>query len=102
MTQTPPDSPGPRPSAEYRWTNRKVHAFFDALAEHGKVAAAARAVGMTRQSAYRLRERVPMLGKDWARAIGRARRRGKRPKGLARQQQGDSLPRQGDGFGAAM
>jgi len=66
----------PRPHAEYRWTNRKAHAFLDALARHGKVAAAARAVGMTRQSAYRLRERVPIVAEGWARAqaIGRARR----------------------------
>ncbi|HEY6817685.1 MAG TPA: hypothetical protein VI168_19285 [Croceibacterium sp.] len=43
MTRTSPDSRPPRPSAEYRWTNRKAHAFLDALAQHGKVAAAARA-----------------------------------------------------------
>ena len=34
--------------AEYRWTNRKAHAFRDALPQHGKVAAAARSAGMTR------------------------------------------------------
>jgi hypothetical protein len=80
MTHNPPDSHRPRPSHEYRWTNRKAHAFLDALAQHGKVAAAARAVGMTRQSAYRLRQRVSVVAEGWARAqaIGRARRRGER------------------------
>ena len=78
MTPTTSDSRPPRHRAEYRWTNRKAHAFLDALAQHGKVAAAARAVGMTRQSAYRLRRRIPVVAEGWARAqaIGRARRRG--------------------------
>ncbi|HEU4651729.1 MAG TPA: hypothetical protein VFS49_09975, partial [Croceibacterium sp.] len=77
MTHSPPDSRARRPTAEYRWTSRKAHAFLDALAEHGKVAAAARAVGMTRQSAYRLRQRIPVVAEGWppAQAIGRARRR---------------------------
>jgi hypothetical protein len=78
MTHGPPEARVARTHAEYRWTNRKAHAFLDALAQHGKVAAAARAVGMTRQSAYRLRDRVPIVAEGWARAraIGRARRRG--------------------------
>ncbi len=96
MTHATPDSPPPRPRAEYRWTNRKAHAFLAALAEHGKVAAAARAVGMTRQSAYRLRSRVPVLADDWAwaQAVGRARRRGE----LAKL---SPCPPQGDTSGAA-
>lgn len=73
-----PHSPArtPRPSADYRWTDNKALAFLQALARHGKVAAAARSVGMTRQSAYRLKERVPALAGAWAQAqaIGRARR----------------------------
>lgn len=86
----------PRPHAEYRWTNRKAHAFLDALACHGKVAAAARAVGMTRQSAYKLRERVPVVAQGWAQAqaIGRARRRSAGGKATV-------LPAQGDGSGEA-
>ena len=54
-------------------------AFLHALAEHGKVATAARSVGMSRQSAYRLRTRFPLLAEEWerAQAHGRARRRGK-------------------------
>ena len=77
MEQDTPRARSPRLHAEYRWTNRKAHAFLDALACHGKVAAAARAVGMTRQSAYKLRDRVPVVAEGWARAqaIGRKRRR---------------------------
>ena len=76
---TPSAARTPRPSADYRWTNRKAHAFLDALALHGKVAVAARSVGMTRQSAYKLRDRVPVVAEGWARAqaLGRARRQGK-------------------------
>jgi hypothetical protein len=78
MTHPSPHARTTRRSAEYRWTNRKAHAFLDALAQHGKVAAAARAVGMTRQSAYKLKDRVPVVAESWARAqaIGRERRRG--------------------------
>jgi hypothetical protein len=78
MTHAPTQPRPPRPSAEYRWTPGKAFAFLDALALHGKVAVAARAVGMTRQSAYRLRDRVPVVAEGWprAQAIGRARRAG--------------------------
>ena len=94
--RTPPAARPPRSHAEYRWTNRKAHAFLDALAQHGKVAAAARAVGMTRQSAYRLKQRIPVVAEGWARAqaIGRARRRGE----LAEL---SPCPPQGDASGAA-
>ena len=83
MTHEHPEARTPRSRAEYRWTPRKAHAFLEALALHGKVAAAARAVGMTRQSAYKLKQRIPVVAERWARAqaIGRAR------------------PRHGDGFG---
>ena len=64
MTHATPDSRPPRLRAEYRWTNRKAHSFLDALAQHGKVAAAARAVGMTRQSACRLGQRIPVVADD--------------------------------------
>ena len=87
MTLSPPAArpprteacPEPRRRAESRWTPAKAHAFIEALAHHGKVAAAARAVGMTRQSAYRLRDRVPQVAEVWSRAqaAGRARQRGK-------------------------
>ena len=61
----PPPAPGtPRPqrarraAADYRWTVPKVHAFLAALAQSGRVSEAARAVGMSRQAAYKLRERL--------------------------------------------
>ena len=47
-----------RCTAEYRWTEPKVIAFLEALAACGKVAEAARMVGMSRTSAYRLRARM--------------------------------------------
>jgi len=98
MTHSTPDSRPPRSSAEFRWTPHKAHAFLDALALHRKVAAAARAVGMTRQSAYRLKYRVPIVAEGWVRAqaIGRARRRGERPDGALASLQGDTSARQGD------
>lgn len=103
MTHAPPPARTPRPRAEYRWTNRKAQAFLDALACHGKVAVAARAVGMTRQSAYRLRDRVPVVAEGWARAqaIGRARRRGGLPKVTTASLQSDTSPPQGDTSGTA-
>jgi molybdenum-dependent DNA-binding transcriptional regulator ModE len=92
MTQHAPDARVPRSAAEYRWTDNKALAFLQALAQHGKVAAAARAVGMTRQSAYRLRQRIPALAEGWARAqaMGRARRRGAIGKASRCRQQGDT------------
>ena len=86
----------PRSHAEYRWSQCKALVFIEALARHRKVAAAARAVGLTRQSAYCLRDRVPAVAEVWARAqdVGRARRCGGRPGAAA------AAPK-GDGFGAA-
>lgn len=40
------------------WTKPKMCQFIEALAETGSVAAAARSIGMSRQSAYRLRARL--------------------------------------------
>jgi hypothetical protein len=48
------DSPRPGP----RWTNRKMAEFLRALAATHSVKAAAKSVGMSRQSAYRLRSRL--------------------------------------------
>ena len=50
--------PPRRSNAEYRWSRLRIHAFLRALAVTGSVAAAARVVGMSRQSAYRLRRRL--------------------------------------------
>jgi hypothetical protein len=93
---TPPTSsarrsPGSRSTAEYRWTREKIHAFILALARGWSVAAAARSVGMGRQSAYKLRDR---LGPGFAELWAEGRARGalvdwSRP-------QGDTCPAQGD------
>ena len=40
------------PDPSYHWTTLKAGAFLGALAEFGRVGEAARAVGMSRQSAY--------------------------------------------------
>jgi hypothetical protein len=68
---------GRRPNADYRWTPRKAIAFLDLLAAGESVAAAARVVGGSRQSAYRLRERVGgrfAQGWDLAQRAGHVRR----------------------------
>ena len=68
------------PDPAYHWTTRKAHVFLGALAALGRVSEAARAVGMSRQSAYRLRERLGERGtfaRVWDQALteGRERRR---------------------------
>lgn len=68
-------------NADYRWTMPKVTAFLDALAACGNVAEAARAVGMSRQSAYRLRARL--AGTRFAGAFEGARRQGIRARAAA-------------------
>jgi len=59
-----------RPNAEYRWTRDKMVAFLNELARGHTVAAAARMVGMGRQSAYRLRARLgPVFAGVWQEAL---------------------------------
>lgn len=109
-----------RTNADYRWTVPKVTAFLDALAKSGRVADAARAVGMSRQAAYKLRARLD--GPRFRAAFEGARKTGIRARaaasrerlrsrwdgpglgaldylrqGDARAAQGDTLPPQGDG-----
>ena len=72
------------PDPSYHWTTRKARVFLGALADLGRVADAARAVGMSRQSAYRLRQRLGedgLFAQTWdrAQAAGRAKRRSARP-----------------------
>ena len=57
----------PSRNSEYRWTAPKMVAFLRALAEAGDVARAAKSVGMSRQSAYRLRARLGdgQFGRAW-------------------------------------
>jgi hypothetical protein len=64
----PPASPGPDPSQAHgpRWTPRKMTEFLRALAASHSVTEAAKAVGMSRQSAYRLRSRLKGMAFDAA------------------------------------
>jgi len=98
MSQPAPDS---RPLADpgYHWTTFKARRFLGALADLGSVAQAARAVGMSRQSAYRLRARLGegnLFAKVWdrAQADADARRRARR-----RSRKATPLPPQSDIFG---
>lgn len=75
----------PRPNAEYRWTKDKAMAFLEALAEGCSIAAASRRVGMSRKSAYGLRERLGggfagawIRAADHGRAVRQSRRRRRR------------------------
>lgn len=61
--------PDPLPHDQYRWTAAKALAFLDDLGRHGNVARAARSVGMTRQSAYRLRDRSLTVAQAWPLAL---------------------------------
>ncbi len=68
------------PDPSYHWTTLKARVFLGALAELGRVGEAARMVGMSRQSAYRLRERLGeggLFARAWDQAEieGRAKRR---------------------------
>lgn len=58
-----------------RWTGEKASTFLKLLARSGKVAQCARAVGMSRQAAYRLRARAPLFAQYWDDALALARRR---------------------------
>jgi hypothetical protein len=58
-----PDIAPRRANADYRWTRDKIVAFLHELVATGSVKSATRRVGMSRQSAYRLRAR---LGPDFA------------------------------------
>ena len=101
MTHPAPDARTPRPAAEYRWTDNKAFAFLQALAQHGKVAAAARSVGMTRQSAYRLKQRVARDGRRLGAGARRSGGRGVEPARAKRRLarcKATLAERQGDGF----
>jgi hypothetical protein len=102
MTDKAPDSlapRAPRDHSDYRWTTYKALAFIGALAEFGCVAAAARGVGMSRQSAYRLRARLgeAPFGTAWDRALADGRKaRSERRAGLRKPER---LPPERDIFG---
>jgi hypothetical protein len=62
---SPPPEPGAQ-SDDPRWTTRKMAEFLRALAATHSVKDAAKAVGMSRQSAYKLRSRLKGLAFDAA------------------------------------
>ena len=101
MTDQAPESPAraPRESSDYRWTTYKALAFIGALAEFGCVAAAARGVGMSRQSAYRLRTRLgeQRFGRAWDSALAAGRKT--RSERRARRLEPERLPPERDIFG---
>lgn len=68
---TPPEHPAPDRT---RWTGEKAATFLKALAQYGKVAPAARGVGMSREAAYRLRARAPKFAELWLVAMREAQR----------------------------
>lgn len=72
---TPTAPPARRTPDNTRWTGDKASTFLKLLARHGKVARAARDVGMSRQAAYRLRARAPQFAAFWEDALELARRR---------------------------
>jgi len=93
-----PDQSAPATPA-YHWTTDKALAFLGALAELGQVSEAARAVGMTRQSAYRLRARLGDAG-PFARAWDQARARGRERLGARRRsRKATALAPESDYFG---
>lgn len=86
------------PDPSYHWTTRKAAVFLSKLAEHGRVGEAAALVGMSRQSAYRLRERLGQEG-VFAQAWDRAQAEGRAKRAGARRRKATPLPPERDIFG---
>jgi hypothetical protein len=98
---TPRPDKSALPDPSYHWTTRKAAVFLGALADVGRVAEAARVVGMSRQSAYHLRQRLGedgLFAKAWdeAEAEGRAKRRARHRRTLRK---ATALPPESDIFG---
>ena len=98
-TSAPDKASLPDPSC--RWNTFKAGVFLGALADLGRVGEAARAVGMSRQSPYRVR---PGMGEDnvFARMWDRARAEGRAHR-LARRRvprKATVLPPESDVFGS--
>ncbi len=69
-------TPPPPPETDNtRWTGSKAAQFLKALSRTGKVAPAAREVGMSRQAAYRLRKHAPKFAEMWDWAMREAAQR---------------------------
>lgn len=67
------ESRPPAPSFEHAWSSERKVRFLDRLAAKGNVRAACAFVGMSRESAYRLRRRDPLFARGWAAALVLAR-----------------------------
>lgn len=65
-------TPTPTPRHD-GWTPARKAQFLDDLAVHGNVQAACARVGMSREAAYRLRRRDPLVARAWAAALTLAR-----------------------------
>lgn len=110
MTEPTLPPPPRRSNADYRWSRLKIIAFLKALPATLSVTEAARSVGMSRQSAYRLRARLgPGFGEVWddGLALGLTLRRsgiaaagGTAPQGDTPAFQADKLGGQADKPGA--
>ena len=86
-------------NADYRWTVPKVAAFLLALEKCGRVAEAAREVGMSRQAAYALRARLD--GAEFREAFEGARRKGLRARAAASRARMDAARSRWEGPGLA-
>jgi hypothetical protein len=84
LRNPPPGPPAPRPDHS-RWTPAKQRIFLAALLETGSVTRAARAAGMSRSSANRLRQRLAGTPFDqaWASVLAEHRCRTADPFGTA-------------------
>ena len=73
----PPFTPVPTRARHDGWTPARQHAFLAALGRTGQVGLAARAVGMTHQTAWRLRKRVgaESFAAAWDKVLTEARQR---------------------------
>ena len=58
-----------RPPRHHEWTAVRMVAFLRELAATLSVSRAARSVGMSRQSAYKLRRRLPAFAEAWDGAL---------------------------------
>lgn len=64
-----PLSPTPIEAQAHGWTPERKALFLDRLSAHGNARAACRAVGLSPESAYKLRRREPLFARAWAAAV---------------------------------
>lgn len=75
-TQPPTPSPAPSAASGNGWTPERKALFLDRMACHGNARAACRAVGLSREAAYKLRRRDALFARAWAAALVLARENG--------------------------